>query len=458
MSWVDTNNAKMVDVLSPMARAYNGLLASILATVGLAIPLTANIHTPKLIQTFLRDRTNQVMLSLFAFGAANVLWVDYIIGPKFAPVWAFRISVYGVLLGWAALIPYYFYVVRFLDPSNILSRLQADITREIDKAAAGKADVEVSQDIIHERLGQIGTILLKAIDRHDRSVVTEGVWILKLLCDHYGTRKKDMADPWFKVDRKDFVGLSAEAIDLINQDRTWLEYMILRQLLLCYKGALSRSPDAVSSISDAARIIATRAAQRRDEADLRLSIRHFNNFLREGIRHKETNTIQDVLYQYRQLAIDIGRESPEALLQIVRSFHRYSDEAASAGLKLVPDVASFDLSWMVRHAYDTTSPVASQLLDQMIGLDHVTHGKTWDMAIKAKIILGAAFLESGRKAEASRVRACLKDVSADHLASLGRELTEVTDPAHFEVTTRQVNMEYCKPERRAKVLEFIEAT
>src|SRR6266567_4300480 len=82
LSWADVNNAKLVDVLSPMARAYNNVLAILIGTIGLAIPLTANMHTPKLIDMFLRDRINRVMLGYCALGAANVLFVDYLIGPN----------------------------------------------------------------------------------------------------------------------------------------------------------------------------------------------------------------------------------------------------------------------------------------------------------------------------------------------------------------------------------------
>ena len=98
MSWVDVNNAKLVDILSPMARAYNNVLAMLIGMIGLAIPLTANMHTPKLIEMFLRDRINRLVLTFIAFGAAHVLWVDYIIGPKFAPVWAYRLAVYLALV------------------------------------------------------------------------------------------------------------------------------------------------------------------------------------------------------------------------------------------------------------------------------------------------------------------------------------------------------------------------
>jgi uncharacterized membrane protein len=101
-------NADMAGILSPVARAYNNILGMLLATIGFAIPLTANMHTPKLIDMFLRDRVNQVMLGASALGAAHVLWVLYLLGLGLAPAWAFRLAVWGAVLGWVALLPYFF--------------------------------------------------------------------------------------------------------------------------------------------------------------------------------------------------------------------------------------------------------------------------------------------------------------------------------------------------------------
>ena len=82
------------------------------------------IHLPEgledLIEMFLRDRINRWVLSFMALGAAHVLWVDYIIGPQFAPTWSIAIAVYMAMVGWALLIPYFFYVVRFVDPSRVV--------------------------------------------------------------------------------------------------------------------------------------------------------------------------------------------------------------------------------------------------------------------------------------------------------------------------------------------------
>lgn len=110
-----------------MARAYNNVLAMLLATIGLAIPLTANMHTPTLIDLFLRDRINRIVLSFMALGAAHVLWVDYLIGPEFAPTWAIVLAVYFAIAGWVILIPYFFYVVRFLEPSTVIQRYEHEV-------------------------------------------------------------------------------------------------------------------------------------------------------------------------------------------------------------------------------------------------------------------------------------------------------------------------------------------
>jgi uncharacterized membrane protein len=140
VSWAGVKNEKLVDVLSPMARAYNNVLAMLIATIGLAIPLTANMHTPKLIEMFLRDRINRWVLGYIAFGAAHVLWVGYMIGPNFAPTWSIALSVYMALIGWALLIPYFFYVVRFVDPSRLVIRIRDAATEIVEESMSIEGD------------------------------------------------------------------------------------------------------------------------------------------------------------------------------------------------------------------------------------------------------------------------------------------------------------------------------
>jgi len=453
MSWAGVNNAKLVDVLSPMARAYNNILAMLLATIGLAIPLTANMHTPKLIEMFLRDRLNQFMLLIMALGAANVLFVAHLIGPEFAPVWAIRVAVYGALLGWAMLIPYFFYVVRFLDPSHVILRLRDQTLRTIKKAARGRGNIAARKHQLEQLIDQIGTITLKSLDRADRGVAREGIWAFKQILDGYGTRKAKMTDAWYRVDRGDFIGFSDEAIDIVNESRTWVEMKALSQMYLAYQRALSKAPDTVSSISDATRVIALRAHERGDTALVSLSIRFFNNFLREAIKNRDTHAVYDVFHEYR-LLVHVFDNEPDRLREIARYFRYYSQLARAAGLVFAPQLAAFDLGYVVRRAYEASSPAASDLLDVALKMPHDNDQSLRSLAVKAKLILGGFLLEIGREDEAAKVRSDLSDVDRGVLAKAERDLL-AAELAFFEVTDRQKNLEYVPPERRPHIRAFV---
>jgi hypothetical protein len=452
MSWAPGNTAKMVDVLSPMARAYNNLLAMLITMIGLAIPLTANMHTPKLIDIFLRDRVNRYVLTYIAFGAANVLFVDYIIGPEFAPTWAFALSVYMALIGWALLIPYFFYVVRFIDPSRLVTRLRDSANSIVETVANRKTDPIAAQQLLGTRVGQIGTIIIKSLDRNDRDVSAEGAWALKTLLDHYDKYKSRMPREWFVVDRADFVGFSDEALEMLSEAKTWYEMKCLQQLELGFLRALHGPTDTVSVFSDAVRVIGCRSDERHDEQALRLSVRFFNNFLREAIKSRNLRAVYDVFHQYRKLARTIV-DRPEMLREIGRHFVYYAGMARAFGMVFAPQLALFDLGFVTRRAYERASPAAADLLKAVLELPHRTGEDVHSMAVKAKLILGGFLVGHKLVAEAEAVRKNLRDVDQNELERAEQELL-AADRSFFEVTDRQLNLEYVPPERREPLQQF----
>lgn len=453
VSWVGKNNAKLVDILSPMARAYNNILAMLIATIGLAIPLTANMHTPKLIDMFLRDKTNQVMLGLCAVGAAHVLWAAWIVGPDFAPIWVVRLAVVFALVGWAALIPYFFYVVRFLDPSNILKRLRAEVLETLVKVESGALDPEAAQDIVHERMHQIGTIVLKSIDRADRGVALEGIWGCKILLAVYGDFKAKMPARWFVVDRGDFIGASQEALQVINEERNWFELRVMTQMYLAYQNALAKSTDAIPAISDAARVVAAQAAKRGDTAALAVAQRFFHNFLREAIKRKDVHALYDLFYQYRLLGADL-LDQPDALRDVGKRMRFYAESAASAGVGFATQIAAFDLGWVVQQAAAKHSPVADDLLAEVMALQHAPNGNPLMLLVKAKIIVGGGLLECAEPTLADQLARNLRDLPPGLVAKTAQELVNLKERAFWEVTDRQVNFEWVAPEHRQFLVQF----
>ena len=455
ISWEGVNNAKLVDVLSPMARAYNNVLAMLIGTIGLAIPLTANMHTPKLIEIFLRDRINRYVLSFFALGAAHVLWVDYIIGPEFAPVWAIRLAVYFAMAGWAVLIPYFFYVVRFVDPSRLITRLQYTTMQIVKSAADRKYDAQTAQTEISKNVNQIGTIIIKSLDRNDRDVAAEGAWAIKQLLDHYDKHKSRMPKDWFVVDRADFVGHSDEAIEMLCESKTWYEMKCLQQIEHGFLRALQGANDTVSTFSDATRVIATRAELHHDAEALRLCVRFFNNYLREAIKARNLRAVYDVFHQYRRLGRDLV-DRPEILRDIGQHFSYYAVMARTYGMVFAPQLVLFDLGYITRRAYERASPAAPDLLKMALAMPHRSGNDLHTMAVKAKLILGGFFVENRREAEADLVRKNLRDVDFSSIERAEQELLAASK-SFFEVTDRQLNLEFVPPERRGPLHLFCQS-
>jgi hypothetical protein len=451
-SWVDVNNAKLIDMLSPMARAYNNVLAMLIATIGLAIPLTANMHTPKLIEMFLRDRINRWVLSFMALGAAHVLWVQYLIGPDFAPTWAITASIFLAILGWVVLLPYFFYVVRFVDPSRLLERLRDGTMFVLHRVAQRQFDPYEGQIEASIRVNQIGTIIIKSLDRNDRDVAAEGTWAIKRMLDEYGKEKSRMPKEWFRVDRADFVGLSDEALEMLTENKTWFEMKCLQQIEHGFLRALHGANDTVSTFSDATRVIACRADDHHDEQALRLCIRFFNNYLREAIKARNLRAVYDVFHQYRRLGRDLV-DRPDILREIGAHFSYYAAMARQYGMLFAPQLALFDLGYVTRRAYERASPAAADLLKAMMALPHRTGNDLHSMAVKAKLILGGFFIENRLAAEADLVRKNLDDVDATNIERAELELL-AADRSFFEVTDRQLNLEYVPPERREPLREF----
>ena len=451
-SWQGVNNAKLVDILSPMARAYNNVLAMLIATIGLAIPLTANMHTPKLIEMFLRDRINRWVLTFMAFGAAHVLWVEYMIGPEFAPMWSISIAIWLALVGWAILIPYFFYVVRFVDPSRLMVRLREDASHIVKRVASRARDPQEAQTALSVRVGQVGTIIIKSLDRQDRDVAAEGAWTIKVLLDQYAQVKSRMPREWFVVDRADFVGLSDEALEMLSETKTWYEMKCLLQLELGFLRSLHGASDSVSTFSDALRVIATRADHHHDDQALRLAIRFFNNFLREAIKAKNLRAVYDVFHQYRRLGRELV-DRPEILREVGKHFAYYAGMARTYGMVFAPQLAIFDLGFVTRRAYERASPAAGELLKEVLHLPHRTGDDVHSMAVKAKLILGGFFIENRYETEAALVRANLRDIPSYEI-DLAEASLLAAERSFFEVTDRQLNLEYVPPERREPLRKF----
>jgi hypothetical protein len=127
-----------------------------------------------------------------------------------------------------------------------------------------------------------------------------------------------------------------------------------------------------------------------------------------------------------------------------------------AKMVFAPHLALFDLGFIVRRAYERASPAAPELLGRALSLPHRTKDDVHSMAVKAKLILGGFFVENKLPDEADLVRKNLADIEANEIDRAEKDLLSA-ERSFFEVTDRQVNLEYVPVERREPLRLFCDS-
>lgn len=438
---------------STVSRAMNNLLAMMLAFIALAVPLTANLYTPKLIDIFLGDRVNLAVLTFFALMAAHAVVAQSLMIPGWDPVVLSSVNALAAAVGFVVLIPYYFYVLGFLDPALIIDRVTRRILTESAAFPTDPDGIRREQRRLDEDLLHLGNIALRAQSRMDRDVTIGAVNSLRRVVDTYSRGKHRAPDAWFDVPREIFIGLSDEALRLIDRDRIWVEQKALHQVLLTYTGALGGMRDAVSPVADAVRAVGVSAARRGDDALLRLSTRFFNTFLRIGMRRKELPPLADVLLQYRRLAIEILPHSPSTTAAIARHLAYYAGLARFEKVAFVPELAAYEVELVMEAAYTEDAPCAGEILDVLLGFERQGAG----IRLFHTIARAAQFLETSTDRGAfDRVMAVLCAVDPDVRDAVRGSAIATDDPQFWEITDRQINLDYLDPERRAAFVALLD--
>jgi hypothetical protein len=443
-----------------VSRAYNVLVSLLLSSIAIAVPLTANLYTPKLIDLFIRNRINVATLTFFVLSAAHSLWTTQAtwdvgpLGPRgFYPRLSLWVTFETMMLGWSLLIPYFYFMFSFLNPSRIIARASAELTGAFERIpGTGDAALRRLQRHVDQWLLHLGNITLRAVDRADRDVALDTIHALERVLDTYQAHKSALPAAWFEVADEQFVGLSAAAVEIVRRERTWVEHKGLHQLELAHNAALAKMQDAISAVSDVNRRIACIAAAHGDEATLRLCVRYFNNFLREASKRKDAHAIFDVFQKYKELAHELFEGHSALTLAIARHMAYYAELARISGLSFIYELAAYDLGSVLESVGERDPAIRAALVDLLLGFEALPGSVR---LAKAQLIAGGYLQALGFLAEAARVREHLAAAPRPLLEQAAQALLQEQDPIFWEVTDRQLNIDYVGAERQQAIREFL---
>ena len=440
--------------IANISRTFNQLIAVVIMALAIAVPLTANMYTPKLLEIFLGDRLNRIVLGLILFSTVNVLWVAARIENGHVPRFGLALTIALLLACFSVLLPYFFYIFRFLHPAHILERLEqsaARLAHELPQLAQRQKVVVVQADL-RERIEHITSLGMRSLDRADREVAQGALNSIEGVMKAYAGVKGELPDGWFKAGFDRGMRLSDEAARALEASRTWVETECLQQVELLFLATMAEATDLVGAACQVVRQAGMRAVRDEDAPVLELARHFLHSFLRATITRRDVRSAYHVLYQYRLFAGQLMPAAPEAVGEMAQRLSYYARAALEAGLPFVAETIAYDLGTLAHDARETDSPAFEPLVKAFAGMPHTdTAAQPLRGVHKASLILAARLELAGDAQGATALAASTKKLGPDVKAGLFADLLDGPPERFWEVTDRVVNFDHTPPEVR-KVL------
>jgi len=441
------------------AEVTAGVLGVALSVTAFMVQLASNRYTPKISELFTRNKTNMSILSFYTFTCIYSIWIA-VVKKVNVPIshWAILAYLICVTIAFATIVPYFYYVLRFLRPQNIIHRLVDQATYVLQRASRGSQDLAADKDTFFAIVEEIGDIGVNSISSSDRSLGLSCVGALRELMITYFQIKNSLDHRWFKIESENFMGFSKLSIKKIEGDRTWVEMSILKQFEFLLSKSVNTIREMVQEISTATKDIALAAERLQQQESLRLTIIYFNTFLRLGLNAKDQYAIYNLFYQYRTVAEGVMATNPEISLEIAEYFKYYGRLALAARLPFILETAAHDLRILNEFAFQNHFNKINELLNIFLEVDKDPETKFEETALrgvrKSQAILGAFYLMHGRKDLAQRVFEDMRSEPLQRLASIRDEILQVEEERFWEVTDRWINFDYVDQQRKEKLKEF----
>jgi len=448
---------EVAPAIANVSRTFNQLVAVVIMALAIAVPLTANMYTPKLLEIFLGDRFNRIVLGLFLFSTVNTLWVAGRIGHGHVPRFGLVLTFVLLLACFAVLLPYFFYVFRFLHPAHILERLRqaaAGRMRELPTLTQRGRIAELQADL-RERIEHIASLGMRSLDRADREVAQGALTSIAAATEAYSEVKAQLPQRWFTTQFADTMRMSSEAIEALEQSRTWVEMECLQQVELLFLATMAEATDLVGAACQVVRQVGMRAVRDDDEPLLELTRHFLHSFLRASMNRRDVRSAYHVLYQYRLLAEQLLASAPECVADMGRRLRYYADIAVQSGVLFVAETIAYDLGALTFRAYEAKSPAFEPLVEAFSKLARKgMAGRPLNGAHKASLILAARLTHAGDANHVAALVAPVKELDDAVRTAIFADLLDEPPERFWEVTDRLVNFDYTAPEVREAIAEI----
>lgn len=447
--------------LGNLSEVLVAVLGLVITVVAIVVQLASQRYTPKLVDLFIADRTNISFFVLMVVTALYSVVLIYATPHDFLPSWGALALVALSTLVLSLLIPYFAHVFYFLTPDNIINVIRGNGQRAMQTALDPKLkqpEMRKLQNQVAMAMEQISDISLSAVSQMDRNVALLSIRSLRdVMVDHLLIKRR-MTKRWFVPSREHFPAISTEFFQELYTGRNWVEMKGFLDMDLIFKNAVRDMPDAVSAIATSTKIVGLYALKLRDEQVLNDCVQFFNTFLRHAINARNPKAIYNLFYQYRLLAEEVLSANPPLAEKIAFYFKYYGQTAQAYNIPLILITACFDLSTLLRRAYDRGVPNLQTLLTTFLEADDnpATQSNEFDLRSvrKAQLMFAAYLLSQGDTHYVHQIFVDTRSEPKDRMEQVRKEMMAVKDRKFWEVTDRGVDFFYMDEDQKRYLDQF----
>lgn len=435
-------------LLVQLTRTTVQLMMLFTTVTAIAVPLTANLYTPRLIDLFIRDRINQAFLGLLVCSAALVHYTLYIMRDslelRFAPLVLINLSVGMGFCCILLAVPYVYHMFNFLQPHEIVRRMRVALLQRLE--AARRQDSPTLRLAVADLVEQIGEVSLRACGRNDNGMAARAIDELESVARVYWEVKPTMPDGWFEGHPHAELTIPAPAVEHLRSSRGWFEFHLFRTLGMLLPAAMANTPDVVTRVGRTVRVTAEWAESSGDEAVVKLALKYQNTFLRQAISLRQVRGFYHLSYEYRILGESLLASAEPWVVQIAESLAYYAGEAAAAGVAFARDIALYDLAELVIRAADAAPERRDTMLARLVSATRAASGR---LEPAVKVLAHGLRLE--RPELCGPLTALLDERPVDEVGAAVTQVLAADVEEYREITGRIVDLNHLGAEDRERL-------
>jgi hypothetical protein len=455
----------ITDAASALGSMVAGVLGIVISVVAIVVQLSAERYSG-VTAMFFRDRTNILVMGFYVVACVSGVWISLSIRADFVPRVTIAFMMLMTTVGLVGMAPYFAYVFRFLEPTNIIARIRRDasvVARQGSATTLAPACMEAQGKTL-AAMEELTDLTSNSISGKDKIIASRAVDALKDFAVEYLSYKSQASEPWFSIgddirENPDFVAMDPESLQDLVTRRTWVEWKVMRQYLGIYNEALGQMRDINYLVAIDTRYIGEAAAKAGDEELIELVLRYMNSYLRATLNAKDVRTAYNVLNQYRLLVESLLRAgNAERALGAVEHMKYYGNVSYDMKLSFVTETVAWDVGALVQLAHELGLEEEDALLDSFLELDRASPERSQEQALKgvrkAQVKLAAYYLAAGEEAKARRISDDMAMEPRQRLAAIRDELMRVETKDYWEIIDRGRNFEYMPPKQREAMKVF----